>query len=130
MSRKLKMLICQINIQEWKNVAKGEDVINENTGQTYAFVDEFLEQSMKISSLYEADEDVDHEYWSSKYIVSNRSINPTVTVGQISMTVKNTEFLIPTMLRSEQSPRKIILQMSCGFLIVELVVITANTQKG
>jgi hypothetical protein len=26
-----------------KNVAKGEDVIKENTDQTYAFVDEFLE---------------------------------------------------------------------------------------
>jgi hypothetical protein len=42
-----------------KNVAKGEDVIKENTDQTYAFVDEFLEESMKTSTLYEADEDVD-----------------------------------------------------------------------
>jgi hypothetical protein len=48
-----------------KNVAKWEDVINENTDQTYAFVDEFLEEAMKTSSLYEADEDVDYEYWSS-----------------------------------------------------------------
>jgi hypothetical protein len=47
-----------------KNVAKGEDVIKENTDQTYAFVDEFLEEAMKRSSLYEADEDVDYEYWS------------------------------------------------------------------
>jgi hypothetical protein len=30
-----------------KNVAKGEDVIKENTDQTYAFVDEFLEEEMK-----------------------------------------------------------------------------------
>jgi hypothetical protein len=30
-----------------KNLAKGEDVINENTDQTYAFVDEFLEEAMK-----------------------------------------------------------------------------------
>jgi hypothetical protein len=42
-----------------KNVAKGEDVIKENTDQTYAFVDEFLEKAMKRSSLYEADQDVD-----------------------------------------------------------------------
>jgi hypothetical protein len=27
-----------------KNVAKGEDVIKENTDQTYAFVDEFLKK--------------------------------------------------------------------------------------
>jgi hypothetical protein len=32
-----------------KNVAKGEDVMKENTDQTHAFnyVDEFLEESMK-----------------------------------------------------------------------------------
>jgi hypothetical protein len=30
-----------------KNVAKGEDVIKENTDHTYAFVDEFLEEAMK-----------------------------------------------------------------------------------
>jgi hypothetical protein len=45
-----------------KNVAKGEDVIKENTDQTYAFVDEFLEEAMKSASVYEADEDVDYEY--------------------------------------------------------------------
>jgi hypothetical protein len=31
-----------------KNVAKEEDVIKDNTDQTYAFVDEFLEEAMKI----------------------------------------------------------------------------------
>jgi hypothetical protein len=50
-----------------KNVTKGEHVIKENTDQTYAFVDEFLEESMKSSSLCEADEDVDYEYWSSNH---------------------------------------------------------------
>jgi hypothetical protein len=52
-----------------KNVAKGEDVIKENTDQTYAFVDEFLEEAMKSSTIYETDEDVDvdYEYWSSNH---------------------------------------------------------------
>jgi hypothetical protein len=50
-----------------KDFAKEEDVIKENTDQTYAFVDEFIEQAMKISSLYEADEDVDYEYRSSNH---------------------------------------------------------------
>jgi hypothetical protein len=50
-----------------KNVAKGEDVIKENTAQTYAFVDEFFEEAMKSASYYEADEDVDYEYWSSNH---------------------------------------------------------------
>jgi hypothetical protein len=51
------------------NVAKGEDVIKENTDHTYVFVDEFLEEAIKKSSIYEADEDefVDHEYWSSNH---------------------------------------------------------------
>jgi hypothetical protein len=35
-----------------KNVAKGENIIKENTDQTYAFVDEFLEEAMKSASLY------------------------------------------------------------------------------
>jgi hypothetical protein len=50
-----------------KNVTKGEDVIKENTDQTYSFVDEILEEAMKSSSLYEADEDLDDEYWSSNH---------------------------------------------------------------
>jgi hypothetical protein len=48
---------------------KGEDVINANIDQTYAFADEFLEEAMKSSSIHEADEDVDvdYEYWSSNH---------------------------------------------------------------
>jgi hypothetical protein len=30
-----------------KNIAKGEDVIKDNTDQTYAFVDEFLKNKLK-----------------------------------------------------------------------------------
>jgi hypothetical protein len=50
-----------------KNVAKGKDVIKDNTDQSYDFVDEFLEESMKTSSIYETDEDFDYEYWSSNH---------------------------------------------------------------
>jgi hypothetical protein len=50
-----------------KNVPDGEDVIKDNTDQTYAFVGEFLEESMENSSIYETDEDVDYEYWSSNH---------------------------------------------------------------
>jgi hypothetical protein len=32
-----------------KNVAKGEDVIKDNTNQTYVFVNAFLEEAMKRS---------------------------------------------------------------------------------
>jgi hypothetical protein len=50
-----------------KNIAKGEDVIKDNADQSYDFVDEFLEESMKSPNLYEADQDVDYEYWSSNH---------------------------------------------------------------
>jgi hypothetical protein len=59
-----------------KNVAKGEGVIKDNTDQTYAFVDEFLEESIKSSSLYDADEDVDYEYWSS-----NNNAHATLSIS-------------------------------------------------
>jgi hypothetical protein len=48
-----------------KNIAKEEDVIKENTDHTYVIVDEFLEEAIKSSSIYEAYEDIDYEYWSS-----------------------------------------------------------------
>jgi hypothetical protein len=50
-----------------KHVAKGEDIIKDNTDHTYAFVDEFLEEEMKSSSIYELDEDVDFEYSLSNH---------------------------------------------------------------
>jgi hypothetical protein len=53
-----------------KNVAKGENVIKDNhDDQTYTFVDEFLEEAMKSSSINEADEYVhlDYKYWSSNH---------------------------------------------------------------
>jgi hypothetical protein len=34
-----------------KNVAKGKDVIKDNTDQTYAFVDGFLEEAFKNLSI-------------------------------------------------------------------------------
>jgi hypothetical protein len=50
-----------------KNVAKGEETIKDKTDYTYTFVDEFLEESMKNSSIHETDEDVHYEYWSSNH---------------------------------------------------------------
>jgi hypothetical protein len=49
-----------------KNVA-GEEKIKGNIEQTYAFVDEFLEEAIKCLSIIETDEDVDYEYWSSTH---------------------------------------------------------------
>jgi hypothetical protein len=59
-----------------KNVAKGEDVIKDNIDHTYAFDDTFLEEAMKNSSIYEADEDADYEYWSS-----NHNAHATISIS-------------------------------------------------
>jgi hypothetical protein len=67
MTRKLVIHVMPRQYARVKNVAKGEDVIKENTDQTYAFADEFLEETIKSSSIYETDEDVDYEYWSSNH---------------------------------------------------------------
>jgi hypothetical protein len=50
-----------------KNLAKGDNVIKENTDWTNVFVDDIFEETMKSSSIYETDEDVDYEYWSSNH---------------------------------------------------------------
>jgi hypothetical protein len=50
-----------------KNVEKGKRVIKDNNDQTYFFDDEFLEEAMKSSIIYEIDEHLDYENWSSNH---------------------------------------------------------------
>jgi hypothetical protein len=76
-----------------KNIAKGEDVIKDNTDQTYAFVDEFLEEEMKSSSLYEADQDVDYEYWSSNHNARKR-LNEVIATDTYFANEKSTKAMI------------------------------------
>jgi phosphoserine aminotransferase len=42
-------------------------VIKDNIDQTYVYVDEFLEEAMKSSSVHETNKDFDNEYWSSNH---------------------------------------------------------------
>jgi hypothetical protein len=46
---------------------KGQELIMDNKDQNYGFVDDFLEEAIKNSSIYETDEDIDYEYLASKY---------------------------------------------------------------
>jgi hypothetical protein len=59
-----------------KNVAKGEEGIKDNKDQAYVFVDEFLEEAMKSSTIYEKDDDVDYVYWSS-----NQNAHATLSIS-------------------------------------------------
>jgi hypothetical protein len=61
-----------------KNVAKGEEVAQVYTDQDYGFVDEFLEEAIKISSIYESVQDAEHEYWTSdNYAYATLSVSDT-----------------------------------------------------
>jgi hypothetical protein len=50
-----------------KNRAKGEDVIKENTDHTFTFVDEILYEAIESLIMYQTNDDVDYEYWSSNH---------------------------------------------------------------
>ena len=52
-----------------KNAANGEEVSQESTDPTYGFVDEFLEEAVKSSIIYQADQD------SFKFVKSRRGIS-------------------------------------------------------
>jgi hypothetical protein len=59
-----------------KNASKGEEVAQVDTDQDYGFVDEFLEEAIKSSSVYESEQDAEHEYWTTDnyaYATSNIS---------------------------------------------------------
>ena len=43
-------------------VAKGEEMIQEDTEQSYDFVDGFLEERLRISSLFEAEHDLEYDH--------------------------------------------------------------------
>jgi len=61
-----------------KNAVKGEEDIQDQTTDTYGFVDEFLEDAIKSSNLYE-EQDANYETWNSEHnIYASISINNTL----------------------------------------------------
>ena len=50
-----------------KNTAKGEEIAQNDTDQAYGFMNEFLEEAIRSSSIHESEEDVEYEYWSSDH---------------------------------------------------------------
>ena len=49
-----------------KNAVKGEDDIQDQTKDTFGFIDEFLEDAIKSSNLYE-EQDADYETRNSEH---------------------------------------------------------------
>jgi hypothetical protein len=63
-----------------RNASKGEAVAQDDTDQVYGFVDEFLEEAIKSSSIYQSEQDAEHEYWTTDnyaYATSTSSVSNT-----------------------------------------------------
>jgi hypothetical protein len=61
-----------------KSVAKGEEVAQLDTDQDYSFVDKFLEEAIRSSSIHESEQDAEHEYWTTdSYAYATSSISNT-----------------------------------------------------
>ena len=62
-----------------KNAVKGEEEIQDDTDQNYGFVDEFLEEALNTSNIYEAQQDTGYDLWISDHNVhTSISINDTL----------------------------------------------------
>jgi hypothetical protein len=62
-----------------KNAVKGEEDIQNDTDYNYGFVDEFLEEALNTSNIFEAQQDTDYYFWISEHNVhTSISINNTL----------------------------------------------------
>ena len=62
-----------------KSASKGEEMIQEDTEQSFDFVDEFLEEALRCSSLFETENDLEYDHWSSDHnIHASISISNTL----------------------------------------------------
>jgi hypothetical protein len=64
-----------------KNAVKGEEEVQNDTDHNYGFVDEFLEEALNTSNIYEAQQDTDYDFWISDHNVhTSISINNTLYI--------------------------------------------------
>jgi hypothetical protein len=62
-----------------KNTVKGEEELQDGTGKDYGFIDEFLEEAVITSYIYESQQETDYDYWTSEHNVHKSiSINNTL----------------------------------------------------
>ena len=61
-----------------KSTVKGEEELQDGTEQDYGFIDEFREEAVNTSNIYESQQD-DYDYWTSEHnIHTTISINNTL----------------------------------------------------
>jgi hypothetical protein len=62
-----------------KNTVNGEEELQDCTEQDYGFIDEFLEEAVNTSNIYESHKETDYDYWTSEHnIHTSISINITL----------------------------------------------------
>jgi hypothetical protein len=62
-----------------KNTVKGEEELQHHTKQDYGFIDEFLEEAVNTSNIYESHQETDYDYWTSEHSIhTSISINNTL----------------------------------------------------
>ena len=58
---------------------KGEKKVQEETDHTYGFIDEYLEEAVNTSNIYESRQEIDCDYWISEHNAhASISINNTL----------------------------------------------------
>jgi hypothetical protein len=62
-----------------KNTVKGEEELQDGTEQDYGFIDEFLEEAVNTSNIYESQQETDYDYWTSEHNI-HTSININYTL--------------------------------------------------
>ena len=62
-----------------QNTVRGEEAVREDSDQAYSFVDEFLEEAVRSSSIYESGQEVDDDLWTTEHnIHASISVNNTL----------------------------------------------------
>ena len=62
-----------------KNAVKGDQELQDGKEQDYGFIDEFLEEAVNTSKIYESQQETDYDYWTSEHnIHTSISINITL----------------------------------------------------
>jgi hypothetical protein len=50
-----------------QNTVRREEVVQEDSDQTYSFVDELLEEAVRSSSIYEAGQEIEDDFWTAEH---------------------------------------------------------------
>jgi hypothetical protein len=61
-----------------KNTVKGEEEVQDGTEQDCGFIDEFLEEAVNASNIYESRQDTEYDFWTLEHNVhTSISMNNT-----------------------------------------------------